>query len=542
MNNLLLVSIPTLPLLLALLSAVRRSGLLLIGAPAVALVAALLLPVDSSVHLPWLLLGVHWQLDAVAQMFLKYTALVWLIAALFVAADARERTRSRVYHGLFLSAMAGNLLLIVAADMISFYIGFAIMGLSAYGLILKRSQRTRRAARVYLGFTLVGEFALFAALLLIASSSGTLLFAELRQESIPDLAVALLLVGFGIKLALPGLHPWLPLVYSSAPLVSVALLSGPMMKAGLLGWMRFLPAENVGLAGWGELLMLLGLIGLVAATVLALAQPRPSAILAYSSVAKMGFISLLFGYALVNPQDSQAILAVLVLFAMHHLLIKSALFLGLRLYHDRYARPAVYTGMAVLALSLAGIPWSGGAAVKMEIAKAAVHLDNILLLTGFSGALMMVAFLYRLRLWHVRGPSRHTPGPYRSIARLGWWLLLPLAVWAPFSPLNIEFELKGALVIVVAAAVLLLLHRLPTPAPSFFRYTRPGDIYHLLRQLRLQSPVLFRQKDSSGLTATTQAPISENGLQTVATGLVKPGLAWLLITLLIFTALFVPFF
>ena len=255
-TDFLLIAIPLLPLILALLMPLLRSGQIMILAPLTALLAAFLIPVNSSVDLPWLLTGVHWQLDSISQLFLLFSALIWLVATLYVVFARDDQTSRAIYRCLFMLAMSGNILLIIAADMTSFYLGFAMMGLSAYGIILKPSQRARRAARVYLGFTLVGELALFIAMLILFSSTGSMLFIDIQQQTIPDLAVALLLLGFGIKLALPGLHFWLPLTYTAAPLISVAVLSGPMMNAGLLGWIRFLPSGAENLQTWGGVLIL----------------------------------------------------------------------------------------------------------------------------------------------------------------------------------------------------------------------------------------------------------------------------------------------
>ena len=166
-----------------------------------------------------------------------------------------------------------------------------------------------------------------------------MLFIDIQQQTIPDLAVALLLLGFGIKLALPGLHLWLPLTYTAAPLISVAVLSGPMMNAGLLGWIRFLPPGAENLQTWGGVLIWLGVGGVLLGSILALMQCRASAILAYSSIAKMGLVSSLFGYSLAHPEQADMVIAALVLFAMHHLLVKSALFIGLHDYQQRLAIP-----------------------------------------------------------------------------------------------------------------------------------------------------------------------------------------------------------
>jgi len=124
----LLVAVPVLPLILAMLMPLmNRSAFILVTAPVLALVSALVIPVNTSVHLPWVLIGVHWQLDGISQTFLMFSALVWLVASLYVIFAHEDKLKRGIYRGLFLLAMAGNMLLIVAADMISFlFIGYML--------------------------------------------------------------------------------------------------------------------------------------------------------------------------------------------------------------------------------------------------------------------------------------------------------------------------------------------------------------------------------------------------------------------------------
>lgn len=534
-TQILLVLVPVLPLLLALLAPLLRSAVPLILAPVIALVSSLLIPVDSSVYLPWLLTGTYWQLDSVGQMFLLFSSMVWLVAILYVVFADDAQMKQPVYRCLFMLAMAGNMLLIVAADMSSFYLGFAAMGLSAYGILLKPSQRARRAARVYLGFTLVGELALFIAMLILFSSSESLLFTDIQQEEIPDLAVAFLLLGFGIKLALPGLHPWLPLAYTAAPLISVAVLSGPMMKAGLLGWIRFLPPGAENLQTWGSVLIWLGVAGLLLGSLLALLQYRASAILAYSSIAKMGLASSLFGYALVNPEQADEVIAALVLFAMHHLLVKSALFIGLHDYQQRGGESWIFYGLVLLSLSLIGLPFSGGAGAKSALELATDgDFGLILILSGFTTAMMMIHFLWTVKTAET-GVARHEFSTSRINPNLAWWLLLPFACFGPFLPGTIPFDSKSILLTLSAAALFFYIHQNWSRPPRAGILVRPGDVYHLFKHLRLSNPVLVRWKLNLPALFIWPQPISSklSGSQS----LIAPGLLWFIVFILLMFSL-----
>ena len=536
----LLIAIPLLPLILALLMPLLRSGHIMILAPLTALLAAFMIPVNSSVDLPWVLTGVYWQLDSISQIFLLFSALIWLVTSLYVVFARDDQTNRVIYRCLFMLAMSGNMLLIIAADMTSFYLGFAMMGLSAYGIILKPSQRARRAARVYLGFTLVGELALFIAMLILFSSTGSMLFIDIQQQTIPDLAVALLLLGFGIKLALPGLHLWLPLTYTAAPLISVAVLSGPMMNAGLLGWIRFLPPGAENLQTWGGVLIWLGVAGLVLGSILALMQYRASAILAYSSIAKMGLLSSFFGYALAHPEQADIVIGAVVLFAMHHLLVKSALFIGLNDYQQRYGDSWVYYGLVVLSLSLIGLPFSGGSGAKSALDLATEgDLSLLLILSGFATALMMMHFLRTLNKQASKSTLMPGHTAFRLSPNLAWWLLLPLAWFGPFMPGSIEFEGKSLLV--TGSALVLFFYmirqnwRKPSRHASIFQ---PGDIYYLFNRLRLLNPVQIKPGinilDRPGWPQARTTKVSSN------LSLSMPGLLWFAVLALLMISILMP--
>ncbi len=440
--TLLLIIAAALPLMLAPFSATASASRWLPLAALPALAAAILVPVGTSVELPWLMLGTHLALDVTARLFLLFSAIVWFAAAAYLAATP-ALWPPRGHFGIwYLLAMGGNLLLILAADMLTFYLGFALMGLSAYGLLLGQpGQRVRGAGRVYLAFTLVGELALFAALVLLVAHTGSARFADLADQPMPDAALALLLFGFGIKVALPGLHFWLPPAYSAGPIVAVAVLSGPMMKAGLLGWLRFIPPQSVDGEFWGTSLIALGALGALIGIGFGVLQQRPRAVLAFSSIAKMGLMSALFGAAILDPAHAPALLSALVLFAMHHLVVKSALFLGVAEWERLGSNAFVLTGLGVLVLTLVGAPLSGGAAAKTALAEVptlTAYTWSTLLATAAVGTVLLMArFAYLLN--RHRGHATAVPSPASVI----WLILVILAFWAPFMPAQTGFELKA---------------------------------------------------------------------------------------------------
>ncbi|MCG7904524.1 hypothetical protein A3194_03530 [Candidatus Thiodiazotropha endoloripes] len=453
MNALILMLSPLIPLLLACFAYRLQSRWWLFAAALPALYLGLMGEQGSAITLPWLMLGMHFSLDSIAQQFLLFGAMIWMLASLYIPGRDLLPGASGYRKQSFLLAMAGNLLLIIAADMLTFYVGFALMGLSAYGLIWGPSQRARKAARVYLVFTLIGELALFSALLLLLVNSQSLLFAELHTESLPQAAVALLLLGFGIKVALPGLHLWLPGAYTLAPIFGVALLSGPMMKAGLLGWLRFLPLGEPIDPLWGNLLLLLGVGGVVLGMLVGMFQREPRSVLAYSSISKMGLFSALIGFTLNHPGMVAGLLPVIVLLALHHLMIKPMLFMGLDLWQKGAAAHWLLPALTLLSLSLMAFPMTGGGAVKNLMSVALNdNLAWLLFLGGIAATLLMSRFLWLL--WNSKQSAE-----YDRLTLSAWLVVLPLAIWAPFAWDGMSVK-ASALLPLLSAAVLLLIGQL----------------------------------------------------------------------------------
>ncbi|HSM22072.1 MAG TPA: proton-conducting transporter membrane subunit, partial [Rubrivivax sp.] len=242
------------PLLLAagvspLWPARRQRGLAQTLAPWAALPAlalALLGSPDLSLDLPWLLLGARFGLDATTRVFLFFTAALWLCGGLYAQTYlAGDRARAR-FTAFFLLTCGGNLGLILAQDIASFYAGFAIMTFSAYGLVVHESSAAaRRAGRIYVVMAVAGEALLLTGFLWLADVAGTLDMAQavaaLAHAPARQGIVWLLLAGFGVKAGALLLHMWLPLAHPVAPTPASAVLSGAIIKAGLLGWLRFLP-------------------------------------------------------------------------------------------------------------------------------------------------------------------------------------------------------------------------------------------------------------------------------------------------------------
>ena len=483
----LLLSAVLMPLLLAPLAVRSRGDATLLAAPVPALLGAILIPVGAELSLPWLLLGTRIGLDETARAFLLFSALLWLAGGLY-ARDTLHHAKAPRFRLFFLLAMAGNFYLILAQDAASYYLGFSVMGLAAYGLVAHRpSVGVRRAARVYLSWTVLGEILLFAALVLLAVAGSGLGFREIRGSPPSDAVMLLLVLGFGIKVALPGLHLWLPLAYPAAPAAGAAVLSGSMINAGLLGWLRFMPVGEAELTGWGSALVIIGLAAAFYGVLFGLLQRRAKVVLAYSSISQMGLLTAAVGLALAAPAQAPALLAAATLYALHHGLAKGGLFLAVDAHARRGASRWTFAVLTLLALALAGAPLTSGALAK-AVYKASLPqewawLAGGLAISTLATTLLMARFL--VLAWRQRSSAPPVRGEGKLAILLpvaGGFLLVPLVHGSAFPTASSAAYWPLALGVLLAAWLLWrpfsLLSGLPGSVPA-------GDLPALIgRRLR----------------------------------------------------------
>jgi formate hydrogenlyase subunit 3/multisubunit Na+/H+ antiporter MnhD subunit len=331
--------------------------------------------------------------------------------------------------------MAGNLGLLVAADVFSFYTLFALMSFASYILVIHgRGEAEKSAARIYLGFVVVGELALFAGLTLAAATAGSTFLPDIRAAELSGLSVALLLAGFAVKLGIAPLHLWLPLAHTAAPVPASAVLSGAMIKAGLFGLIAVLPLGLVAYPVHGATMIGAGTASILLAALIGVTQANPKAVLAYSSVGQMGLVAVALGAALVAPQAWATALPALVLLAAHHALAKGALFLGAGAAAGpggAVARASLLFALFLPAAALAAAPFTGGAVAK-EGLKAVFHLHEaawllapILTLSSVATTVLMVRFLVLM--------SRRRAGAFRSWPLVPWLALTALAIAVPLN-------------------------------------------------------------------------------------------------------------
>lgn len=496
-----------LPALVAVLWPLPRLRRVLLAIAPWAAVPALILALapgteGASLVVPTLFTSLHLEVEGPGRAFLLLTALLWVIAGAFARWYHLADPRRGAFFGFFALTMTGNLGLVLAADILTFYLFFACMTFAAYGLVVHdRNETARRAGRVYLAMAILGEACILAGLFSLGwSFGGVPLFGEGLDRAWAGLedvgglrATALLLVfGFGVKAGMVPLHMWLPLAHPVAPTAASALLSGAMIKAGLLAWIRFLPGE-IALPEVSVVLMGLGVASAFYGVVAGLMQDDPKTVLAYSSISQMGYMALGMGLVVRDPEAAAVAFLAVVLYAVHHGLSKGALFLAVGVRDRSPPGPrgaALVVALSALpALALSGAPLTTGAQVKgvlkLAIPELAADwypvLDPALMVAAFGTTLLMARFL--VVLWEgrpsgrdaVHGAPAGTGMPARGGRRPGapahgvswsavpwglalpWVLLIALGVvgqlWLPMtSPAPPDLALPGPLAGVLAAA------------------------------------------------------------------------------------------
>lgn len=399
-------------------------------------------------------------LDLPGAVLLGVAALLWSAAGAYARAYLRGRPNGGRFAVYWLLTLIGSLGVFVAGDLASFYLLFSLVSLAAYGLVVHDgTPRARRAGLVYLTLALLGEvFLLMAFVLLAAAIPDDSLAIGDAVAALPGspwrgLTLALLIAGFGLKAGLAPLHVWLPIAHPAAPMPASAVLSGAIVKAGIVGLIRFLPWDG-GLDPWGGALAAVGLVTAFYGVAIGIVQDNPKTVLAYSTASQMGVVCAVLGLGLAAA-DPGAIAAG-TFYAAHHLLAKGALFLAvgtIAATGPRRLRLALIP-VGILALGLAGLPLTGGALAKLA-AKPVLGTGAIGWLGALSAAgtaLLMIHFLRRVAAGAAAEPWESAPPgliwPWRTLflaALVLPWVLAPAVGLGTWSAVLDEATGWGAL-------------------------------------------------------------------------------------------------
>jgi len=263
--------------------------------------AALLavMPGDASHVLPWLMFGTGLSIEGDSRWILLMAVTVWLAAAT-VCNKQLAQNRSTV---LFLLTLTGNLGVILAADLVGFFVFAALMGYGFYGLLVQGSDvAVRRAARLYLIFLIIADLALFEALLLAAFATKELQFAAVQQAvTETPLYLWLVFAGFVLKAGIWPFHLWLTAAFKSASQSALLLLGGAPVAMALLGMERWLPLGDTAVYAMGTVAQVVGVAALLYATLRFFTHMQMKTLPAWGLVATSGIFVAFIGTGLTYP-------------------------------------------------------------------------------------------------------------------------------------------------------------------------------------------------------------------------------------------------
>ncbi|MEQ8249050.1 MAG: monovalent cation/H+ antiporter subunit D family protein [Alphaproteobacteria bacterium] len=341
-------------------------------------------------------LGIEYRIDtlnAFMLLLVSGTASVVLPFAYKSVAKEIPEDRHYLFYSGFLLMLTGLLGMAITGDAFNVFVFIEISSLSSYAMIaMGRDRRALSAAFTYLVLGTVGATFFLIGVGLIYAVTGTLNMADLA-ERLPALyqsrtvlaAFAFLSVGILLKLALFPLHLWLPNAYTYAPSVVTAFLAATATKVAIYLLLRFgytvFGAEFVfNIIPASEVLLALALAGVVVASFVAIFQTDVKRLLAYSSVAQVGYIILGISYANVTGLTAS------IAHIFNHAVTKGALFLAMgcvayaagncRL--DGFAglgkrMPLTMAAFVIAGLSLIGVPLTAGFVSKWYLVLGAIE-------------------------------------------------------------------------------------------------------------------------------------------------------------------------
>ena len=316
----------------------------------------------------------RWTADAVF--------LIATIATIALSMDynAREGMTSAESHVLLLFATAGMMTLAAARDLMIVFLGIEIMSVAVY-VLAGLNRRSGKSAESALKYFLLGAFStgfLLYGIALVYGATGTTNLTQIGERvaqiggtsnMMLVIGIALLIVGFGFKVALAPFHMWAPDVYEGAPTPITAYMAAAVKAAAFVGFLRVWLEGFQGVAqSWHGPIWWLAVVTMVVGNLVALSQKNIKRMLAYSSIAHAGYI--LVAIAIATPEASAAFMFYLLAYTLATFGAFGVIValeragegrLNIEDYSGLWSvSPWLASAMAVFMLALLGFPIFGG--------------------------------------------------------------------------------------------------------------------------------------------------------------------------------------
>lgn len=341
--------------------------------------------------------GISLYIDALNAPLIVLIAVMAVITLIYAApataAEVKPNKRAPFYSA-YLLCVAGLLGMVVTGDAFNVFVFLEVSSIATYVLVAMGAARDRRALSAAYNYLILGSIGATFFVIGIGflyMETGTLNMADMARiladldggSRVAKVAFAFIIIGLGLKLAMFPLHTWLPGAYAYSPTPIAAFLASTATKAALYLLLRFtffvFDPSYVYVA---DILMFilvgLGVVGMIFASLQAIFQTDVRRMLAFSSIAQVGYMLLGIGIA------TTASVAAGYLHLLNHAIIKAGLFLALGAMWYRFGitraedfrglgktMPWTMGAFTVSGLSLVGVPFTAGFVSKINLAVAA---------------------------------------------------------------------------------------------------------------------------------------------------------------------------
>jgi len=402
-------------------------------------------------------IGIEYVLDHLS----AFVMFVLNVVAFLVIIHAKDIVRHEMpgkevpYYGLISLMLAGFNGIVVTGDMFNLYVFLEICSLAVYGLIAAGEKKSLVASFRYLVMGTLGACFYLLGVGFLYLTAGSLNMADMKaimpyiyNHPTTIIALAFMALGMALKMALFPLHGWLPDSYTHAPSTSSAIIAPTGTKVGSYVLIRIL-FFIFGIKFISEMLPVahiiawMGAIAIIYGSVVAIAQKELKRMLAYSSVAQVGYIGL--GIGLANPLG----LIGAVLHILNHAFMKACLFLvagnlRFKIGHSMISKfnhsirkrmPWTMAAFTIAALSMVGLPPMAGFFSKWYLVMGTIKNSNwiflaVVLISSLLNAVYFFRVLEKVYMKPLNSGSPEESDENTKPTEVGLQMLVPTLVLA----------------------------------------------------------------------------------------------------------------
>ena len=402
-------------------------------------------------------LGIEYRIDAANAFVLLLVSAIGTIVLPYTIQSIKSEIPARqhtLFYTMYLLCLTGLLGVVATGDAFNVFVFLEISSLSTYVLVAmgaKSDKRALTAAYDYLIMGTIGATFFVIGIGFLYAATGTLNMADIANhikihgtDRTIQTAFAFVMVGMGLKVAIYPLHLWLPNAYTYAPSAVTSFLAATATKVAIYVLLRFMYSVfqpeflfEMNAVRW--IMMPLALVAMFAASLIAVFQTDFKRMLAYSSIAQIGYI--LLGISLLSATGLSA--AIVHLF--NHGITKAALFMGvgalvLRSGSSFYARlggmgkvmPFTSFAIVIAGLSLIGIPGTAGFISKWVLVQAAIQQGLWpIALAIVASSLLAVIYVWRVvEVLYMTKPADAITGNEAPLTMLiPLWIMAGTTIW-----------------------------------------------------------------------------------------------------------------